>query len=320
MVFVTLIVGGVTRLTHSGLSIAEWKPLVGALPPLSHTDWLELFTRYQQTPEFIQRNHDMTLDGFKFIFWWEWTHRLSGRLTGVVFFFPYLWFLLKGVLRGPLAFKVFGFFILGGLQGAMGWYMVKSGLVDDPRVSQYRLAAHLGLAFLIFGLMLWTALDILQPRKSRRWRDGGFTYQLGVILTGLVFVMVLSGALVAGIRAGLAYNTFPLMNGRFAPPELFMLEPWWQNFFSNMATVQFDHRLIAWALMAVIPWFAWRVAHEQPLARLAAGLLVVWLAVQVTLGIATLLARVPVDLAAMHQAGAMVLFGLLLWNRHLLQR
>jgi cytochrome c oxidase assembly protein subunit 15 len=145
MVFVTMVVGGVTRLTHSGLSIVEWKPLIGALPPLSHADWLELFAKYQQTPEFIKRNHDMTLDGFQFIFWWEWAHRLSGRLIGVVFFVPYVWFLLRGKLRGALAAKVFGFFILGGLQGAMGWYMVKSGLVDDPRVSQYRLAAHLGL-------------------------------------------------------------------------------------------------------------------------------------------------------------------------------
>ncbi len=316
MVFVTLVVGGVTRLTHSGLSIVEWKPLVGALPPLSDADWQGLFAKYQQTPEFIQRNHDMTLDGFKFIFWWEWAHRLSGRLIGVVFLLPYLWFLRRGALRGALAFKVFGFFILGGLQGAMGWYMVKSGLVDDPRVSQYRLAAHLGLAFLIFGLMFWTALGLWQARQSRRRRDGDFTRRLGLALTGLVFLMVLSGALVAGIRAGLAYNTFPLMNGHFAPPEMWLLDPWWLNFFSNMATVQFDHRLIAWLLIGLIPWFAWRAARENPAARPAAVLLVAWLAVQVSLGIATLLLRVPVHLAAMHQAGAMVLFGLLLWLRH----
>lgn len=167
MVFVTMVVGGVTRLTHSGLSIVEWKPLIGALPPLSHADWLELFAKYQQTPEFIKRNHDMTLDGFQFIFWWEWAHRLSGRLIGVVFFVPYVWFLLRGKLRGALAAKVFGFFILGGLQGAMGWYMVQSGLVDDPRVSQYRLAAHLGLAFLLFGLMFWTGLGMLQARQAK---------------------------------------------------------------------------------------------------------------------------------------------------------
>lgn len=322
MVFLTMVVGGVTRLTHSGLSIVEWKPLIGALPPLSHADWLELFAKYQQTPEFIKRNHDMTLDGFQFIFWWEWVHRLLGRLIGVVFFLPYLWFLLRGRLRGALAAKVFGFFILGGLQGAMGWYMVKSGLVDDPRVSQYRLAAHLGLAFLIFGLMGWTGLGLLQERsatgalQARRQS----TLRLGNTLVALVFVMVLSGALVAGIHAGLAYNSFPLMNGDFVPPEIFMVDPLWLNFFTNMATVQFDHRMIAWLLMGLIPWYSWRIWHESPDARPAAMLLTLWLAAQVSLGIATLLLRVPVGLAATHQAGAMVLFGLLLWANHCARR
>ena len=318
MVFLTMVVGGVTRLTHSGLSIVEWKPLVGALPPLSHADWMELFAKYQQTPEFIKRNHDMTLDGFQFIFWWEWAHRLSGRLIGVVFFVPYVWFLLRGRLRGALAARVFGFFILGGLQGAMGWYMVKSGLVDDPRVSQYRLAAHLGLAFLLFGLMGWTGLGMLQPRAVAPAPT--FTMRFGNWLVALVFIMVLSGALVAGIHAGLAYNTFPLMNGDFVPPEIFMVEPLWLNFFTNMATVQFNHRMIAWLLMGLIPWFSWRIWNETPEARPAAVLLTLWLAVQVSLGIATLLLQVPVALAATHQAGAMVLFGLVLWANHAIRR
>ena len=341
LVFLTLVVGGVTRLTHSGLSIVEWKPLIGALPPLSEAHWLELFAKYQQTPEFQKVNHDMTLDGFKFIFWWEWAHRLSGRLIGVVFFLPYVWFLARGQLRGALAGKVFGFFILGGLQGAMGWYMVKSGLVDDPRVSQYRLAAHLGLAFLIFGLMGWTGLGLLQPRKtgdSPRSSSGVgagqtavepenrglspvfFTRRLGNWLVALVFVMVLSGALVAGIRAGLAYNTFPLMNGYFMPPETWMVEPLWLNLFTNMATVQFNHRLLAWLLMGLIPWFAWRIWRESPAARPAAVVLTLWLAVQVGLGVATLLLQVPVALGAAHQAGAMVLFGLVIWANHAIRR
>jgi cytochrome c oxidase assembly protein subunit 15 len=323
LVFLTMVVGGVTRLTHSGLSIVEWKPLIGALPPLSHADWLELFAKYQQTPEFIKRNHDMTLEGFQFIFWWEWAHRLSGRLIGVVFFLPYVWFLVRGRLRGALAGKVFGFFILGGLQGAMGWYMVKSGLVDDPRVSQYRLAAHLGLAFLLFGLMFWTGLGMLQPRRAAgaMWQKSALaTRRLGNWLVALVFIMVLSGALVAGIRAGLAYNTFPLMNGHFLPPEAFVVEPLWLNFFTNMATVQFDHRLIAWALMGLIPWFSWRIWTETPTARLPAAVLTLWLAVQVGLGIATLLLQVPVALGAAHQAGAMVLFGIVLWANHAIRR
>jgi cytochrome c oxidase assembly protein subunit 15 len=318
MVFLTMVVGGVTRLTHSGLSIVEWKPLIGALPPLSEAHWLELFAKYQETPEFQKVNHDMTLDGFKFIFWWEWAHRLSGRLIGVVFFLPYVWFLVRGQLRGTLAAKVFGFFILGGLQGAMGWYMVKSGLVDDPRVSQYRLAAHLGLAFLLFGLMFWTGLGMLQRRAESP--APSFTSRLGNWLVVLVFVMVLSGALVAGIRAGLAYNTFPLMNGHFLPPESFVVEPLWLNFFTNMATVQFDHRLIAWLLMGLIPWYSWRIWTEVPAARTPAMVLTLWLAVQVTLGVATLLLKVPVALGAAHQAGAMVLFGLLLWANHSVRR
>jgi cytochrome c oxidase assembly protein subunit 15 len=318
LVFLTLVVGGVTRLTHSGLSIVEWKPLVGALPPLSEAHWLELFAKYQQTPEFQKVNHDMTLDGFKFIFWWEWAHRLSGRLIGVVFFVPYVWFLARGQLRGTLAAKVFGFFILGGLQGAMGWYMVKSGLVDDPRVSQYRLAAHLGLAFLIFGLMGWTGLGLLQQRSATPNRS--FTRRLGNWLLALVFIMVLSGALVAGIRAGLAYNTFPLMNGHFMPPEIFMVEPLWLNFFTNMATVQFNHRLLAWLLMGLIPWFAWRIWREAPAARPSAVALTLWLGVQVALGIATLLLQVPVALGAAHQAGAMVLFGMVMWANHAIRR
>ena len=322
MVFLTMVVGGVTRLTHSGLSIVEWKPLIGALPPLSHADWLELFAKYQQTPEFIMRNHDMTLDGFQFIFWWEWAHRLLGRSIGVVFFLPYAWFLVRGRLHGALAAKVFGFFILGGLQGAMGWYMVKSGLVDDPRVSQYRLAAHLGLAFLLFGLMGWTGLGMLQPRKASAAVPPAptFTMRLGTWLVSLVFIMVLSGALVAGIHAGLAYNTFPLMNGDFVPPEILMIEPLWLNFFTNMATVQFDHRMIAWALMGLIPWFSWRIWNETPGARPAAVVLTLWLAVQVSLGIATLLLQVPVALGAAHQAGAMALFGLAIWANHAIRR
>ncbi len=322
MVFATMVVGGVTRLTHSGLSIVEWKPLIGALPPLTHADWLDVFAKYQLTPEFIKRNHDMTLDGFQFIFWWEWAHRLSGRLIGVVFFVPYVWFLIRGQLRGGLALKVFGYFILGGLQGAMGWYMVKSGLVDDPRVSQYRLAAHLGLAFLIFGLMGWTGLGILQPRRPADAVSPAptFTMRLGTWLVALVFIMVLSGALVAGIHAGLAYNTFPLMNGHFVPPEIFMVDPLWLNFFTNMATVQFDHRMLAYVLLALIPWFAGRVWSETPAARPAALALAIWLAVQVSLGIATLLLQVPVALAATHQAGAMVLFGLVIWANHCIRR
>jgi cytochrome c oxidase assembly protein subunit 15 len=317
MVFATLIVGGVTRLTHSGLSIVEWQPLVGTIPPLSEGDWLDLFAKYQLTPEFQQVNLAMTVDEFKFIFWWEWVHRLLGRSIGLVFFLPFLGFLLRGQLDRALWPKLFSFFVLGGLQGAMGWYMVKSGLVDDPRVSQYRLTAHLGLAFLIFGLMLWTALDLLRARVPRPSSPAGLR-RFAAALAGLVFFMVLTGGLVAGIHAGLAYNSFPLMNGDFMPEQMWLIEPWWLNLFSNIGTVQFNHRLVAWALIFLIPilWWRGRGANLSPRARLALDVFLAWLAVQVALGITTLLLVVPVALAAAHQAGAMVLFGLSLWVNH----
>ncbi len=321
LVFAMVVVGGITRLTHSGLSIVEWEPLVGTIPPLTRSDWEEVFEEYRATPQYHQINKGMTLEEFKEIFWWEYIHRLLGRAIGVVFFVPLLWFLLRRKIDGRLAWKLAAIFLLGGLQGAMGWYMVKSGLVDNPRVSQYRLTAHLGIAFLIFGAMLWTALDLLHPprpdlppvrRRLARYAAG---------LSALVFLMVLSGGFVAGIRAGLAYNTFPLMDGHFVPPEILALEPWWANLFNNMATVQFNHRLIAWLLIVSLPalWFA---AHKTGLSRrahLAANAMVAMLAIQAALGISTLLLAVPVPLAASHQGGAVLLFAATLWFSHALR-
>jgi cytochrome c oxidase assembly protein subunit 15 len=318
LVFLMVVVGGVTRLTHSGLSMVEWKPLVGTIPPLSQTDWEEVFLKYQATPEYLQVNKDMALDEFKGIFWWEYFHRLLGRAIGLVFFLPLVFFLVRGKIDGPLALRLAGIFVLGGLQGAMGWYMVKSGLVDDPRVSQYRLTAHLGLALAIYAAMLWTALDLLKPARAAanesRQRLGGYA----LALAALIFLMSLSGGFVAGIRAGFAYNTFPLMNGNFVPPEILMLEPWWLNLFNNMATVQFNHRMIAWLLMALGPAF-WLMARRVPLppsARLATHLVLAMLAIQVMLGISTLLLVVPVALAAAHQGGAVLLLTAALWASH----
>jgi cytochrome c oxidase assembly protein subunit 15 len=317
MVLATLLVGGVTRLTRSGLSIVEWQPLLGVIPPLSQADWLAVFAKYQQSPEYQKVNFHMALEGFKFIFWWEWAHRLLGRLIGVVFFVPFLWFWLRGRLSRELLPKLLGFFLLGGLQGAMGWYMVKSGLVDDPYVSQFRLAAHLGLAFLIFGLMLWTALGLLAARTPappgtalRR------TQRAGSVLVALLFLMVLSGALVAGTHAGLIYNTFPLMGEHFVPPDLLALQPPWLNFFENQITVQFDHRMLAWILFFAIPLYCRHAFRNAPWVRNAALAVVLMLLVQVSLGIATLLNAVPVSLGAAHQVGAMILFGLLIWLNH----
>ena len=307
MVFAMVVVGGATRLTHSGLSITEWQPIVGTLPPLSLEDWQEAFAKYQLTPEFRQVNHAMSLDEFKGIFWWEYAHRLLGRTIGMVFLLPLLWFVWRKSIDAALAWRLGSIFVLGGLQGAMGWYMVKSGLVDDPRVSQFRLTAHLGLAFLIFAAMFWTALDLL--RTQRQPASPGLRRFAWIIL-GVVSYMVVTGGFVAGIRAGFAYNTFPLMNGHVVPPEIFMIDPWWKNFFWNMATVQFDHRLGAWTLAVLVPWFWLRSRAEaiSPGARFACTLLLAMLVVQVTLGISTLLLKVPVPLAAAHQAGAVLLF------------
>ena len=318
LVFAMVVVGGITRLTQSGLSIVEWQPIVGAVPPLDDDAWREAFRKYQDTPQFRKVNPRMDIAGFKSIYWWEYVHRLLGRLIGAVFLLPLLWFALRGRVSRALTWKLAGLFALGGLQGAMGWYMVQSGLVDDPRVSQYRLAAHLGLALLIYAAMLWIALDLLYARRSGPASGPrGFAFAL----VAAVVTMAISGSFVAGIRAGLAYNTFPLMNGYAVPPGMFALDPWYLNFFSNVATVQFDHRLIAWLLAFLVPWF-WLRVHKSaspPRARLAAHLLLGALALQITLGISTLLLAVPVPLAAAHQAGALLVFTAALLSAHALR-
>jgi heme a synthase len=323
LVFVMVVVGGVTRLTHSGLSITEWQPIMGTVPPLSMQDWQVAFDKYRATPEYLQVNKGMGLDEFKSIFWWEYAHRLLGRVIGVAFLLPFLWFLARRRIPPGYGFRLAVIFALGALQGAMGWYMVKSGLVDDPQVSQFRLTAHLGLAIVIFAEMFWVALSLTETRRvaradpavrSARWWAHG--------IKGLVFLQILSGGFVAGIRAGFAYNTFPLMNGAVIPPEIMMIEPWWRNFFYNMATVQFDHRALAWLLAFTVPvlwWKATRLGASAPEARMAAHLLLAMLAVQIALGILTLIHVVPLPLAAAHQAGAVLLMAAALNLAHKLR-
>lgn len=321
LLFAMVVVGGVTRLTHSGLSITEWQPIVGTLPPLSDADWADAFAKYRATPEYLQVNPSMDSEAFKRIFWWEYAHRLLGRAIGAVFLLVYVWFLVHRRIPPGYAGALFAIFVLGGLQGALGWYMVQSGLIDDPRVSHLRLTAHLGLAFLIFGMMFWSALSLERSRTAISG-NAALKYFAGA-LTGLVFLMVLAGGLVAGIRAGFAYNTFPLMNGDWVPAEVLMLEPWYRNFTDNMATVQFDHRLLAAALAILVPWFVWRIhrnGHLSPLTRRAANLFLALLLVQFGLGIATLLLVVPPPLAAAHQGGAMLLLAAALNVTHLLGR
>jgi len=323
LLFAMILVGGITRLTHSGLSITEWQPISGILPPLDRAAWTEEFRKYQATPEYQLVNRGMSLPEFQSIFWWEYVHRLLGRLIGVVFFVPLFYFAVRRRLAADLILRLGGVLALGGVQGVLGWYMVQSGLVHDPRVSPLRLAAHLVLAFLILGSMLWTALTLLYPAKG----EGPVTLRpllrAALCLSGLILVMVASGALVAGLHAGLGYNTFPLMNGHWVPPEWLAIRPWYANFYSNVVTAQFDHRLVAWALMALTPWFWWRARSRSVpggRARRALDLLLLALVVQVVLGISTLLLVVPVPLAAAHQGGAVLLFAASVNAAHALYR
>lgn len=318
LVFLMVAVGGITRLTHSGLSIVEWQPVAGVLPPMGDAQWQELFAKYQATPEFRQRNPDMTVDGFKRIFWWEYIHRLLGRVIGVAFLLPFLWFLARKRLDGEVAWKLAGIFVLGGLQGALGWFMVQSGLVDEPRVDSLRLAAHLGLAFVIYAALFWVGLDLV--RRDRSTNTGALRGHAGAMVA-LVFLQVVAGALVAGIHGGLAYNTWPLMDGHFIPPDIALLEPWWANLAYNMATVQFAHRIlaIAVALMAIALWFEVRRDLPNPRARFWSTVLVAAVLAQFALGVVTLLLRVPVSLGVLHQAGALVVFSVALGLRHSLR-
>jgi cytochrome c oxidase assembly protein subunit 15 len=319
LIFAMVVLGGVTRLTGSGLSMVEWDPVFGIVPPLDQASWEAVFELYKQSPEYQKINIGMDLGGFKKIYWFEFAHRLLGRSIGVVFLVPFLFFLLTGRIARPLIPKLVAMFVLGGLQGVLGWYMVMSGLIDDPHVSQYRLTAHLVLAVLIYAFIFWTALDLLF--RSAKHEAHTFPVRLRTVvdtLTGLVFITILSGGFVAGLKAGFAYNTFPLMDGQWVPEVILMQEPLWRNFFENIATVQFDHRLLATLsfLGAVAIWLS-SLRHSLPMqVRIALHCLLAAAMLQVALGISTLLLHVPVTLAAAHQGGALVLFTVLLFISH----
>lgn len=314
LIVAMILVGGATRLTDSGLSITEWQPIVGAIPPLSDTDWQEAFEAYKQIPEYAQVNQGMDLQGFKAIYWWEWAHRFLGRFIGLVFFVPFVAFWLAGYIPRPLLPRLLGLFVLGGLQGALGWYMVMSGLVDRIDVSQYRLAAHFGVAVLIFGYTLWLILGLGRTQRT------GDVVKAPAIVAGLilllVFLQLLAGAFVAGIDGGMGFNTWPLMNGAMIPAGLGAAEPWYLNLFENPLTVQFNHRVLGYAvvLAAVLQaiWLA-RKPDAESLKASAAALAVLSL-LQVALGIWTLLSFVPIDLGLAHQAGAIAVFAAALYH------
>lgn len=315
LVFAMVVVGGATRLTESGLSITEWKPVAGALPPLNEADWAEAFEKYKQIPQYAKMNADMTLAGFKTIFLWEWSHRLLGRLLGVALAVPLVWFWLRGKLTPYLKPRLVGLLALGGLQGFVGWWMVKSGLTERVEVSQYRLAIHLLLASVTFVVLVWLATRT-KPRPSEAGLPAQSRIRLSsraLLLMGLVQIGL--GALVAGLRAGLTYNTWPLMDGRIVPPveDLLRDQPAWRNFFENIATVQFDHRLGAYLLLAFALWHALDTLVARPKSRTSrrafaiAGLVFL----QAGIGIMTLVLVVPIWAAILHQAFAMVVLAMM---------
>jgi len=314
LIWVLIIVGGITRLTHAGLSIVEWNPITGIIPPLTDQAWINEFTHYQQFPEYQHVNQGMTLGAFKGIFWMEFAHRLLARLIGLWFFAPLVYFWIKGQLTSSLKRRSLLILLLGGLQGFVGWYMVKSGLIKDPTVSHYRLTLHLGLALMLYGVLLWTAFDLINisPHPSL----SSSIINLTRISCGAVIVTILYGGLVAGLKAGLIYNTFPLMEGQWLPGEWLFLKPWWWNFLENHATVQWTHRLMALITLACIGITTLKISQRpspHPLKQ-AALLFAAAAVLQTILGIITLLATVPIALAALHQASAVLLLSCGLWT------
>lgn len=318
-VWIVLVTGGVTRLTHSGLSIVEWKPVVGALPPLSRAQWEREFEKYRLTPEYLTVNAGMSLTDFESIYLMEYSHRLLARAAGLVFAVPFFYFVFKRRIERALIPKLTVVALLWAAQGVLGWYMVASGLVHEPRVSHYRLTAHLLTACLLYAFMLSTALELLRPADPataaprRAWLSG-----LSAIVVALSFITIASGGLVAGLHAGLAFNTFPLIGGYWVPPYLLEMRPLALNFFENKLTVQYDHRVLAalLALGVLAGWLGGLYARLPRRAMTALHLLAGVTAAQVALGAFALLYRVPVALGAAHQGTALILLGAALLVRN----
>ena len=316
VIFGMILLGGITRLTSSGLSMVDWKPIMGVIPPMTQTDWQEMFLKYQQFPEYQKINVGMSLEDFKPIFMYEYLHRVLGRLIGVIFIVPFLFFYFSRRIKTGLTPKLVIMLVGGGCQGLLGWYMVKSGLVDNPHVSQYRLTAHLGAAVLIYGFILWTAFGLVltaraQPVELQRFSIG---------LSALIYLMILSGGLVAGTHAGNAYSTWPLMGDSFVPAGLYAMTPAWLSAFEDITTIQFNHRMFAYLIVALVVAFAIRAFRFGVVGRLKVGIfcLIGLLGMQVTLGISTLIFYVPIPVAAAHQVGAVALLTASLFISHCL--
>lgn len=314
LVFIMVAIGGMTRLTHSGLSMVEWT-LFGSAPPSNDDDWNELFDKYKQYPEYQQVNFNFKLEEFKRIFWWEYIHRQFGRLIGLVFIVPFLWFWLKGKLNRSLKPKLLLILIMGGFQGMLGWYMVKSGLKSQPDVSHYRLALHLITAFLTFAYTFWVALGLIYPNPPQ-WQKG--MRKPFVILLFLVIVQIIWGAYVAGLNAGKVYNTWPLMGETLVPEAVTVMQPWWSNFVEGIAGVQFVHRYLAYIVLGLVVYLfvksrKLKLSNSQ---QKGINFLLFAVILQFVLGIFTLLYAVPVSLGLLHQLGAFVLLGASVFGLH----
>ncbi len=316
LVFAMVTVGAITRLTDSGLSITEWKPLLGAIPPLNEQEWQRVFDLYRQSPEFEKKHFWMEMHDFKKIFFWEWLHRLLGRFIGIAYGVPLVYFWVRGQIPRGYKIKLLGVFILGGLQGALGWYMVKSGLVDQPNVSHYRLAMHLLLAFLIFACMLWLGLSL---REKQRAPHSGILFWHARLVFFSLLAAITWGAFTAGLDAGLVYNdTFPQMGKRWIPAEITQLQPWYRNYLINEVGVQFTHRWLAIFTLLMICGL-WLHAHKRKMAFPALDILAAMIFVQAGLGIATLFTSVWLPLAVLHQAVGLTVFGLMIACLHRLR-
>ena len=322
LIYIMVVIGGITRLTHSGLSMVEWNMIIGSMPPTSEADWQIPFEKYKQSPEYQIINNQFSLDEFKSIYWWEFIHRMLGRIIGVVFLVPFFYFLLKKKFDKPFLKKMLILLALGALQGVLGWFMVKSGLQKSPHVSHYRLAAHLISAFTVFGFTFWYALDLLYPKILEETEIHKKVNRLAKITFGLIVLQIIYGAFVAGLKAGLLYNTFPRMGTSFLPDTLLSFEPFWKNFSENPSGVQFIHRYLAYfvVIIVVFLWETVRKLELTPLQRKTSNIMLSIVFIQFLLGIITLLYAVPVTLGVLHQTGAFVLFAATLFFMHSLRK
>ena len=314
-VFIMVFIGGLTRLTDSGLSIVEWNIFSGIFPPLTNNDWVELFDKYKQFPEFKLINKNINLDEFKFIFWMEYIHRIWGRLIFLIFLIPLIFFVKKKYISDKLKKHLVIILLLILFQGLFGWYMVKSGLINEPDVSHYRLSIHLLLAFIIYGYLLSLTFSIYSQKNNKKIITNKSFYIMNLVLIFLILITVFSGGMVAGLDAGLVYNTFPLMGDRFIPLDILEIKPKYINFFENPVTVQFDHRILGLTTftLIILIWFYARLMNFHSNIKTKTNILLIVVLIQVCLGITTLLSYVAIHAAIVHQLGSLVLFTISIW-------